>query len=111
MSKFKLTASSISSIDMSITIMFFLFRKIPQIPNKKRVIETARYFTKSIILLFFMAVAITVTSAAVISMIVNSSAANVFQLGTSSLSLAESGAILHCVKIYETENNFVEYFG
>ena len=22
-----------------------------------------------------------------------------------------SGAILHCVKIYETENNFVEYFG
>ena len=23
----------------------------------------------------------------------------------------ESGAQLHCVKIYETENNFVEYFG
>ncbi len=23
----------------------------------------------------------------------------------------ESGAQLHCIKIYETENNFVEYFG
>jgi 6-pyruvoyltetrahydropterin/6-carboxytetrahydropterin synthase len=23
----------------------------------------------------------------------------------------ESGAHLHCIKIYETENNFVEYFG
>jgi 6-pyruvoyltetrahydropterin/6-carboxytetrahydropterin synthase len=25
--------------------------------------------------------------------------------------IAESGAILHSIKIYETENNFVEYFG
>lgn len=25
--------------------------------------------------------------------------------------IAESGAQLHCIKIYETENNFVEYFG
>ena len=25
--------------------------------------------------------------------------------------IAESGAVLHCVKIYETENNYVEYFG
>lgn len=25
--------------------------------------------------------------------------------------IAGSGAQLHCVKIYETENNFVEYFG
>lgn len=25
--------------------------------------------------------------------------------------IAEAGAALHCVKIYETENNFVEYFG
>jgi 6-pyruvoyltetrahydropterin/6-carboxytetrahydropterin synthase len=23
----------------------------------------------------------------------------------------EGGAQLHCIKIYETENNFVEYFG
>lgn len=25
--------------------------------------------------------------------------------------ISESGARLHCIKIYETENNFVEYFG
>lgn len=25
--------------------------------------------------------------------------------------ISESGAQLHCIKIYETENNFVEYFG
>lgn len=25
--------------------------------------------------------------------------------------ITESGAQLHCIKIYETENNFVEYFG
>jgi len=25
--------------------------------------------------------------------------------------IAESGAQLHSIKIYETENNFVEYFG
>jgi 6-pyruvoyltetrahydropterin/6-carboxytetrahydropterin synthase len=25
--------------------------------------------------------------------------------------IEESGARLHCIKIYETENNFVEYFG
>jgi 6-pyruvoyltetrahydropterin/6-carboxytetrahydropterin synthase len=25
--------------------------------------------------------------------------------------IEESGAKLHCIKIYETENNFVEYFG
>ena len=25
--------------------------------------------------------------------------------------IQESGAQLHCIKIYETENNFVEYFG
>lgn len=25
--------------------------------------------------------------------------------------IAESGAVLHSIKIYETENNFVEYFG
>jgi 6-pyruvoyltetrahydropterin/6-carboxytetrahydropterin synthase len=25
--------------------------------------------------------------------------------------IATSGAQLHCIKIYETENNFVEYFG
>ncbi len=25
--------------------------------------------------------------------------------------IRESGAELHCIKIYETENNFVEYFG
>ena len=25
--------------------------------------------------------------------------------------IAESGAHLHCIKIYETENNIVEYFG
>jgi 6-pyruvoyltetrahydropterin/6-carboxytetrahydropterin synthase len=25
--------------------------------------------------------------------------------------IAASGAQLHCIKIYETENNFVEYFG
>lgn len=25
--------------------------------------------------------------------------------------IAEGGAELHCVKLYETENNFVEYFG
>ncbi|RYD70467.1 MAG: 6-carboxytetrahydropterin synthase, partial [Sphingobacteriales bacterium] len=25
--------------------------------------------------------------------------------------IAEAGAILHAVKIYETENNYVEYFG
>ena len=25
--------------------------------------------------------------------------------------VAEGGAQLHCIKIYETENNFVEYFG
>ena len=25
--------------------------------------------------------------------------------------VAEHGAILHCIKVYETENNFVEYFG
>jgi len=25
--------------------------------------------------------------------------------------IAEKGCILHSVKLYETENNFVEYFG
>ena len=25
--------------------------------------------------------------------------------------VAEHGASLHCIKVYETENNFVEYFG
>ncbi len=25
--------------------------------------------------------------------------------------IGEAGAILHCIKIYETENNYVEYFG
>jgi 6-pyruvoyltetrahydropterin/6-carboxytetrahydropterin synthase len=25
--------------------------------------------------------------------------------------IAEHGASLHCIKVYETENNFVEYFG
>ncbi len=25
--------------------------------------------------------------------------------------ISEMGAILHCIKIYETENNFAEYFG
>ncbi|MET4081036.1 6-pyruvoyltetrahydropterin/6-carboxytetrahydropterin synthase [Pedobacter sp. UYP30] len=25
--------------------------------------------------------------------------------------IAKSGAILHCIKIYETENNYVEFFG
>lgn len=25
--------------------------------------------------------------------------------------IQKAGAILHCVKLYETENNFVEYFG
>lgn len=25
--------------------------------------------------------------------------------------IIENGAQLHCIKIYETENNFVEYFG
>ncbi len=25
--------------------------------------------------------------------------------------IATSGATLHCIKVYETENNFVEYFG
>lgn len=25
--------------------------------------------------------------------------------------IAESGAVLHSIKVYETENNFVEYFG
>lgn len=38
-----------------------------------------------------MSVAITVTSAAVISMIVNSYSANIFQLGNEGISLAESG--------------------
>ena len=33
--------------------MFFLFRKMPQIPNKKRIIETVKYFTKSIKERFF----------------------------------------------------------
>lgn len=27
------------------------------------------------------------------------------------LPIAQNGAQLHCIKIYETENNFVEYFG
>jgi hypothetical protein len=34
--------------------MFFLLRKIPHIPSKKRVIDTARYFTKSIGRLFLL---------------------------------------------------------
>ncbi|MFZ4548505.1 MAG: 6-carboxytetrahydropterin synthase [Bacteroidales bacterium] len=25
--------------------------------------------------------------------------------------ISEMGAMLHCIKVYETENNFVEYFG
>jgi 6-pyruvoyltetrahydropterin/6-carboxytetrahydropterin synthase len=25
--------------------------------------------------------------------------------------IREEGCLLHCVKLYETENNFVEYFG
>jgi 6-pyruvoyltetrahydropterin/6-carboxytetrahydropterin synthase len=25
--------------------------------------------------------------------------------------IKEMGASLHCIKLYETENNFVEYFG
>lgn len=28
--------------------MFFLLRNIPQIPNKNKIIETERYFTRSI---------------------------------------------------------------
>jgi 6-pyruvoyltetrahydropterin/6-carboxytetrahydropterin synthase len=27
------------------------------------------------------------------------------------LPIAQMGAALHCIKVYETENNFVEYFG
>lgn len=45
-----------------------------------------------IILLFFMSVAITVTSASIMSIIINSTSTNIFQLGTNSLSVAESGA-------------------
>src|SRR5689334_12529303 len=52
--KFKLTANNINSIDISITIIFFLFKKIPQIPNKKSIIETVRYRDKSIIFKFII---------------------------------------------------------
>ena len=46
--KFKFTARSISSIDINIIIMFFLFKKMPQMPSKNKIVETARYLTKSI---------------------------------------------------------------
>ena len=40
-----------SSIDMSIIIIFFLFKNIPQIPKRKRIIETAKNCIWSIIFL------------------------------------------------------------
>ena len=46
--KFKFTANNISSMDISIIIMFFLLRNMPQIPNKNKIMETVRYLTKSI---------------------------------------------------------------
>ena len=35
-------------MDINIIIMFFLLRNIPQMPNKNKIIETAKYLTKSI---------------------------------------------------------------
>ena len=45
-------------MDISIIIIFFLLRNIPQIPNKNKIIESARYFTKSIIIERFKLTAI-----------------------------------------------------
>jgi len=40
--KFKLTAKSMSSIDMSIIRIFLRFKKIPQIPSKNKIMDTAK---------------------------------------------------------------------
>jgi hypothetical protein len=40
--KLQLTASNISSIDISITMIFLRFKKIPQMPNRNKLLEKPR---------------------------------------------------------------------
>jgi len=46
--KFRLTASNINSKDISIMIIFFLFKKIPHTPIKNRIKLTVKYLKASI---------------------------------------------------------------
>ena len=49
-----LTANNINSIDINITIIFFLFKKIPHIPSRNNIMETVRYLDKSIVLIYIL---------------------------------------------------------
>ena len=42
--------STLRGAHIDIIRIFFLFKKIPQIPKRKRIIENVKYFTRSIII-------------------------------------------------------------